>query len=181
MFEEFGKKLDNDQQTDWMIEQLRDPIYQSTYASVEKAIDADQPIAGSMFWKLSIPIFDGQDARGPYGVDDRDSTMQIIQDHAEFMKRKMNSVPPRPECGLGSWFGTLDQQTGERNCADVPAAATSFYNPANNTDDVGAKLASDLKDGKALVFATKGACCKPGTGAFPEGCSVPSKRLRKSL
>lgn len=60
MFEEFGKKLNSDQQTEWMIQQLRDPIYQSTYASVEKAIDNKQPIAGSMFWKLAIPVFNGQ-------------------------------------------------------------------------------------------------------------------------
>lgn len=119
-----------------------------------------------------------QDARGPYGVDDTDSTMSIIQDHAEYMKRKMNSVPPKPGCGLGAWFGTLDQQTGDRNCANVPAAATAFYSPKDaNKDDIGAKLADDLKAGKALVFPTKAACCKPGTGAFPEGCSTNKKRL----
>lgn len=111
-------------------------------------------------------------------MDDTDSTMSVIQDHAEYMKRKMNSVPPRPECGLGAWFGTLDQQTGERNCANVPAAAAAFYGKSTNTDDVGAKLADDLKAGKALVFPTKAACCKPGTGAFPEGCSTASAKKR---
>jgi hypothetical protein len=174
--QEFGKKLDKDQQTDWMIEQLRDPIYQSTYASVEKAIDAQQPIAGSMFWKLAIPVFNRQDARGPYGVGNSDSTMRIIQDHAEYMKRKMNGVPPRPECGVGAWFGTLDQASGQRDCANVPAAATAFYTPRANSDQVAAKLAEDLKAGRALVFPTRAACCKPGAGAFPDGCSVPSKR-----
>jgi hypothetical protein len=64
MFEEFGKKLEPAQQTSFMIEQLRDPIYTSTYASVEAAINANQPIAGSMFWKLAIPVFDRQDPRG---------------------------------------------------------------------------------------------------------------------
>eukprot|EP00879_Flechtneria_rotunda_P001870 GHRR01002041.1.p1 GENE.GHRR01002041.1~~GHRR01002041.1.p1 ORF type:complete len:609 (+),score=135.21 GHRR01002041.1:246-2072(+) len=181
MFEEFGKKLDANQQTESLIQQLRDPIYQSTYASVEKAIDAGQPIAGSMFWKLAIPVFDGQDARGPYGVENDDPTMQIIQDHAEYLKRKMNSQPPRPECGLGAWFGTLDQQTGERNCANVPAAAAAYHNSAANTDAIGTKLAEDLKAGRALVFPTKAACCKAGTGAFAEGCSVPSKKLRRAL
>ncbi len=64
MFEEFGKKLDPAQQTAYMIEQLRDPVYTSTYASVENAINANQPIAGSMFWKLAIGVFDRQDPRG---------------------------------------------------------------------------------------------------------------------
>lgn len=64
MFEEFGKKLEPAQQTAVMIERLRDPVYSSTYASVENAINANQPIAGSMFWKLAIPVFDRQDPRG---------------------------------------------------------------------------------------------------------------------
>lgn len=66
MFEEFGKKLDPAQQTGYMIEQLRDPVYTSTYASVENAINANQPIAGSMFWKLAIPVFDRQEPRGAW-------------------------------------------------------------------------------------------------------------------
>lgn len=66
MFEEFGKKLEPAQQTSFMIEQLRDPVYTSTYASVESAINANQPIAGSMFWKMSIPVFDRQDPRGKF-------------------------------------------------------------------------------------------------------------------
>ena len=103
--------------------------------------------------------------------------MRVIQDHAEFMKRKLNSVPPRPGCKLGAWFGTLDQTTNERNCANVPAAATAFYTPTAANDNVAIKLAQDLKAGKALVFPTKAACCKPGTGAFPEGCSTPAKKL----
>lgn len=44
--------------------QLRDPIYASTYDSVEKAIQNGQPIAGSLFWKWAIPVFDKQDPRG---------------------------------------------------------------------------------------------------------------------
>lgn len=108
--------------------------------------------------------------------------MKIIQDHAEFMKRRMNSVPSRPECGLGAWFGTLDQASGERSCANVPSAAEAYYKPKANGDEVGAKLAKDLRDGKALVFPTKAACCKAGTGAFPEGCSGASaRRLRRAL
>jgi hypothetical protein len=66
MFEEFGKKLDPAQQTTAAIERLRDPVYSSTYASVENAINANQPIAGSMFWKLAIPVFDRQDPRGEW-------------------------------------------------------------------------------------------------------------------
>jgi hypothetical protein len=92
------------------------------------------------------------------------------------MKRKLNSRPPRPECKLGAWFGTLDQATNECNCTNVPATAEAFYKPTANTEPVAKKLADDLKAGKDLVFPTKAACCKAGTGAFPEGCSGSTPR-----
>jgi len=64
LFEEFGKKLDSNQQTAEGIRALRDPIYASTYDNVEKAIGNGQPIAGSLFWKWAIPVFKKQDPRG---------------------------------------------------------------------------------------------------------------------
>jgi hypothetical protein len=68
MFEEFGKKLTADQQGQAdLISNLRDPVYNSVYSSVQRAIDRDQPIAGSMFWKLAIPVFEGQNYRGEGG------------------------------------------------------------------------------------------------------------------
>jgi len=173
LFEEFGKKLDPDQQSAEQIAALRDPIYRSTYASVERAIDRKEPIAGSLFWKWAIPVFDRQELRGPYGVLPTDSTMQYVQSHADFMKRKLNSVPPRPSCGLGAWFGQVDPESGKRSCVDVPAAAAAYYAPRNAEagDPQGARLASDLRDGKALVFPTKIYCCKAGVGAHADGCN----------
>lgn len=64
MFEAFGKKLEPANQTSLMIAQLRDPVYNSTYVSVENATNTNQSIVGSMFWKLAVGVFDGQDARG---------------------------------------------------------------------------------------------------------------------
>jgi hypothetical protein len=70
--------------------------------------------------------------------------MRVIQDHADWIKRKLNSVPSQPSCGLGAWFGTLDKDTDERGCANVPAAATAFHSPAEASDPVAIKLAADL-------------------------------------
>jgi mannan endo-1,4-beta-mannosidase len=65
MFEEFGKKLTEDQQGYAnMILNLRDPIYQSVYDYTQTAINNGDGIAGSLFWKLSIPVFQGQNWRG---------------------------------------------------------------------------------------------------------------------
>lgn len=171
LFEEFGKRLDPDQQSPEQIAALRDPIYRSTYASVERAIDRKEPIAGSLYWKWAIPVFDRQELRGPYGVLPTDSTMQYVQSHADFMKRKLNSVPPRPQCGLGAWFGQVDPDTGKRSCVNLPAASQAYYSNGKNGDAQAVRLASDLKDGKALVFPTKVYCCKAGVGAHADGCN----------
>ncbi|GBF87864.1 mannan endo-1,4-beta-mannosidase [Raphidocelis subcapitata] len=178
MFEEFGKKLDNKEQTADGIRQLRDPIYASTYDSIEKAITANQPIAGSLFWKWAIPVFNRQDPRGPYGVLPTDTTMAYIREHAQFMKRKLNSVPPRPTCGLGAWFGAFNTDTQERSCVNRPKAAEAFFAISNGTTlaagafaEEDLKLAQALRAKSTLVFPTSAACCKPGTGAHEEGCS----------
>lgn len=178
LFEEFGKKLDASQQSAEGIRQLRDPIYASTYDSVEKAIGAAQPIAGSLFWKWAIPVFDKQDPRGPYGVLPTDTTMAYIKEHAQYMKRKLNSVPPRPGCGLGAWFGAFNTDTQERSCVNRPKAAEAFYSLQNATNAGGAfseedmKLAQALRAKSTLVFPTEASCCKPGTGAHEQGCTV---------
>ncbi|KIZ05301.1 Mannan endo-1,4-beta-mannosidase 2 [Monoraphidium neglectum] len=178
LFEEFGKKLDANQQTADGIRQLRDPIYASTYASVEKAITGDQPIAGSLFWKWAIPVFNKQDPRGPYGVLPTDTTMAYVREHAQYMKRKLNSVPPRPACGLGAWFGAYNTDTQERSCVNRVKAAEAFYALASGgplaagaftEEDM--KLAQALRAKSTLVFPTEGACCKPGTGAHETGCT----------
>jgi hypothetical protein len=48
LFEEFGKKLNEDQQNAGDIALLRDPIYESTYKSVQKAID--EGMVGGGWW-----------------------------------------------------------------------------------------------------------------------------------
>lgn len=94
--------------------------------------------------------------------------MNLVQGHADFMKRKLNSIPPRPECSLGAWFG--QEVDGVRSCVNVPAVADAFYGRAN-ADAQATSMAADLKAGKVLVFPTKAHCCKEGTGAFAQGCS----------
>lgn len=187
---------------------------------MEKAIGAGQPIAGSLFWKWAIPVFQKQDPRGPYGVMVDDTTMAYVKEHAQFMKRRLNGVPPvrsaargagcqapaaaprahtpppaarpltpppapspraqRPECGLGAWFGAFNTDTEERSCVDRADAAKAYYALGNSTNaaavagfaDEDVKLAQALRAKSTLVFATRAACCKPGTGAHEQGCTV---------
>jgi hypothetical protein len=118
--------------------QLRDPIYASTYDSVEKAIGQSQPIAGSLFWKWAIPVFNRQDPRGPYGVLPTDTTMAYIKEHAQFMKRKLNSVPPV----RGRWMVATGGSRGGRASGLFPSAGGLF--PRSGSIAPGAAAASLL-------------------------------------
>jgi hypothetical protein len=39
---------------------VRDPVYSSTYDEVEGALGRGEPLLGSLFWQLHIPVFAGQ-------------------------------------------------------------------------------------------------------------------------
>lgn len=49
------------------------------------------------------------------------------QDHAEFMKVRLNSMPPRPDCDLKSWVGTVDTASGNRSCVAIAGLSEAFY------------------------------------------------------
>jgi hypothetical protein len=53
-FEEFGKRLENDNPND--VAELRDPVFKSTYEAIEAAVEANEPLLGSMYWKWAFPI-----------------------------------------------------------------------------------------------------------------------------
>jgi hypothetical protein len=169
--------LTDAQQSSANIANMRDPIYKSTYDSVEKAIDSKKPIAGTLFWKWAIPVFQKQSPRGDYGVLTTDSTFKYIKDHAVYMKKKLNSVPPKPSCGLESWVGVVDPVTLKRTCNKVPGLAQAYYSlPASNASSLGVSeealtYAQQVKAGAQLVFPNKVYCCKPGVGAFENGCT----------
>ncbi len=184
MFEEFGKRLELNQQSNANIANLRDPIYNSTFASVQRAINATQAIAGALFWKWAIPVFQGQSARGLYGVLPSDSTMNIVENHSAYMRLKLNSVPPRSECGLGAWVGNLSGNT--RTCVNVPQLSEAYYGlaggsksrtqlAASGVPETTLQVAEGLIAKLALVFPTKAACCKAGNGAFVDGCTVVTR------
>lgn len=190
LFEEFGKRLDSpDNAAD--VSLLRDPVYRSTYAAIESAVEKDEPLLGSMYWKWAFPTasFAGG-GKGPYGVAPSDSTMKVIRDHSAKMFKLKDSVPPRPSCiappgpasnapgALGAWFGAAGSA-----CVNDPQAALTWhvlYGPDSDPTIKVADLdvpAASLERAKALnagtkqVFPTKAACCAPQTGAFTQGCA----------
>lgn len=54
LFEEFGKKLENGNNAA-DIARLRDPVYEASYSAVERAIESNRPLLGSLYWKWAVP------------------------------------------------------------------------------------------------------------------------------
>jgi hypothetical protein len=98
-----------------------------------------------------------------------DTTMNIVTKNADFVKRLMNSRPPRPACNIGAWFPVDSGAT--RTCVNSPDAAAAYYSAVPSNNATVADLVTKLKAGQLLVFPTKAACCKPGTGFWDAGCT----------
>lgn len=96
---------------------------------------------------------------GDYGVGPGDSTFQIIKKHSRFIHDKINSRPPRAECGYSCW---VPQTVWSLNtCRNVPSACEAYW----AADARGAALPS------GPFFTSKDACCKAGLGAYEAGCT----------
>lgn len=185
LFEEFGRKIEDEE---WSVEQVltkRDPIYKAAYKATEDAIVAGGAMGGAMFWRWALLLHPDSTAGG-YGVYPNDTTMEHVKSHGSFLRQVHNSLPPRPDCKLGAWFPVVNGT--RRVCKNVAAASDVYYAlypqgtklspPAPNATELvtqygeeAVTLAQQLKEGKTLVFATKVSCCRPGVGGFLEGCS----------
>jgi hypothetical protein len=94
------------------------------------------------------------------------------------MKQKTNSRPPRPDCGLGCWIGKQDASAGN-TCVNQPNVCAAWW---ADFGSVGVQdplwkssekaMAQQINAGRLPVFPTKGACCRPGSGAYDAGCTV---------
>uniref|UniRef100_A0A383VL97 mannan endo-1,4-beta-mannosidase n=1 Tax=Tetradesmus obliquus TaxID=3088 RepID=A0A383VL97_TETOB len=188
LFEEFGKKLDSPDDTA-AIRQLRDPVFGATYDAVQKAVEENKPLLGSLYWKWAVPGL----PKGPYGVDLDDSTMGVIKTHANVMHRLVNAIPPRPGCvlpaspdkKLGAWFASAAPNAAKRGCVNAPEVSLAYYNlygpdgtPTATAEElelseVSMAYAKALYSGKVQVYPTRLDCCRAGgLGAYPQGCNV---------
>jgi len=53
LFEEFGKRMDTENPSD--VAAQRDPVYRATYNAIEAAVEDNEPLLGSMYWKWAFP------------------------------------------------------------------------------------------------------------------------------
>lgn len=103
-------------------------------------------------------IFDYRIASaGDYGVRPQDSTFKHIDSHTDFINLLLNSQAPRKGCLAECWTPVLSSWS--RTCKNTPDICESFWeDPAE-------------RDQEIRVFPSQLACCRPGQGAFANGCS----------
>eukprot|EP01026_Neomeris_dumetosa_P079424 TRINITY_DN867_c0_g1_i4.p2 TRINITY_DN867_c0_g1~~TRINITY_DN867_c0_g1_i4.p2 ORF type:complete len:266 (-),score=15.27 TRINITY_DN867_c0_g1_i4:330-1127(-) len=151
LIEEFGRRLFPPAQNVEGIRQQRDPIYKNIYQTIEKGIQQERPIVGSLFWRIFWPTYAGE-TPDEYAVKLSDSTATIIKNHVRKLSLMMNSIPPQSECDLECWVPTQEQ-----TCVNMAWACEEFYeSPANHSQH--------------LYFTSQAECCWPVRGAFMEGC-----------
>ncbi|GMH32385.1 hypothetical protein BSKO_00219 [Bryopsis sp. KO-2023] len=179
LVEEFGKKLMPNRHNPSSIRVLRDPVFKSTYSVVETAIAEGRGIGGTMFWRWDLPMFLGS-GRGEYGVAPGDSTFEYVSQHATFTNQWISSQPPRPECQLGCWIP--HKSWISRQCEDLPEVCKAYWQVAEKANNA-SKVMRELRETSILVggrlismdglqvYPSKASCCRPGLGAFDQGCS----------
>lgn len=179
--EEFGKKLPSHWHNMASIEELRDPIFKTTLSEVEKSILGGSAIAGSMFWRWTLPMFAGN-GRGEYDVAIHDTTFRLIAEHAQFVSQWTNSRPPKDQCMSNCWVPNSAFFT--KSCENLPEVCKAYWTVMNSnsfnstargvraiqeaTVTVGPRL---INLQEIQVYTTKSACCRSGSGGHSNGCS----------
>ncbi|GMH44902.1 hypothetical protein BSKO_12859 [Bryopsis sp. KO-2023] len=125
-------------------------------SQVEQAMQDGKNVQGSLFWRWNMPLFSHM-GRGDYGVRPEDSTFQYVLRHTGFVNAMTNSQPPGQSCASECWVPNDSGWT--RDCKHMPEVCAAFWDNKNHKSE-------GLK-----VYPTKSACCRPGQGAFEEGCS----------
>jgi mannan endo-1,4-beta-mannosidase len=156
VLEEFGKKLvagEDNVLFEQAIDRLRNPVFDTTYQMVEEALQKGQPLQGSLFWRWDLIIYEKQ-PRADYGVRTYDTTFDLVRSHAKFVSELQASNPPAATCKLQCW---VPADSGDR-CVNRPKECSSQL--------------KRKKKGSKPTYPTNLACCRPGMGAFQEGCKA---------
>ncbi|GMH37910.1 hypothetical protein BSKO_12556 [Bryopsis sp. KO-2023] len=126
LLEEFGRKLDGsepDELTSIMF--LRDPDFNRTYEMLESKIKARPgAFVGTLFWRWFLPSYESQ-GRGLYGVDPRDTTFELVKEHANFIRKVNNAQAPGEDCTTGCWVPHTRGQ--HRICIPAPHACKTYW------------------------------------------------------
>lgn len=89
---------------------------------------------------------------GDYGVRPQDSTFKYVNSHTDFINVLLNSKPFRKGCLAECW--TPVQSGWSRSCKKMPEVCENY-----------------VEGQEIRVFPNQLACCRPGQGAFANGCS----------
>lgn len=181
LLQEFGKALPKSKAPGgWGrgVKAQRDPLFREVYGWVTGALEGNasvaptqpSPLAGAAFWRWDVSVYEGVKPTD-YGVGDGDASTFAIVAAAGARSRALASAaaPGRGEgCPTGCWIpdpATAGKAKGA--CVESADACES----AAVSDPVGDRAALvRAADAGVRVYGSRAACCRPGLGAYRDGC-----------
>ena len=160
----------------------RDPLFKGVYGWVTAQLEGGgngtafaastpSPLAGAAFWRWDVGVYAGVKPTD-YGVGDGDASTFAIVGGAGARSAGLAAavVPGRGEgCPAGCWVpdaGSAGKAKG--TCVDSPTVCGLDGDAALDAGDKRAVVAA--ADAGVRVYGTRAACCRPGLGAFRDGC-----------
>jgi len=158
----------------------RDPLFKGVYAWATAQLEgvntsavrtAPSPLAGAAFWRWDVGVYAGVKPTD-YGVGDGDSSTFAIVSAAGARSAALTAAlaPSRGEgCPAGCWV-PVPASAGKAKgaCVDSPATCGLDGDAALEASDRRAVVAA--ADAGVRVYGSRAACCRPGLGAFVNGC-----------
>ncbi|CAK0746787.1 hypothetical protein CVIRNUC_001718 [Coccomyxa viridis] len=171
LLEEFGKRLIKGKDNELFekaIDQLRNPVFQTTYRVVVDAIQSGRPLRGVLFWRWDMQVYAGTDP-ADYGVRVEDTTFDLIRQNADQLKILSAQQPPNAACRVGCWVPEIHAGTFStvNRCMNQPSVCKAAAKQVGRGDS----LSLNSSPQPAEVYSSQASCCKPGLGAFQDGCS----------
>jgi hypothetical protein len=172
LLEEVGRKLEPAPAGAEAIAARRDPIFGAAAAAVERALAERGALAGWLFWQVDLRLYAASPPH-PYAVEESSSTWAAWAAHAARVAAHGRAQPPDAACAAaagaargGCWAPLTSLWGAVRQCRPAPAACAALR-AGGRFDAAAGRLAPPA----AQAFATREECCRPGAGAFAEGCN----------
>ena len=177
LLEEVGRKMDPAPASAEQLSARRDPVYAAVYEAVEASIAQGGALVGSLYWDWYLPVYGDASPYGPYAVSPNDSTFGVIAAHAGRVRAHAQGRPPAAGCAAGRggrdcWVGVEALRGLLRRCEYSPKACQYAREAAaEGAGEAWDEAARQLVAPGVRIYRSQGECCRPGSGAFAQGCS----------
>lgn len=167
VLEEYGVQILG-KKTAAAVAEQRDPAFRDILRQVEKSLaEENTALAGSAFWRYGFSVY-SDTADGEYDVTLGDSTYSMVAEHAVLVKHRMNAHVPLNDTSH-CWVPTTTKLSMKicENRADVCRDRLSLKEEAKSIEGL-----PQVELMQPEIYPSKVECCRPGLGAWKEGCST---------